>query len=654
MSMHFTHYTLIILFLCTFKVSTAQISDGGFPFSAQQNNIEIPTLKINSPAHAKLMAEDENNAWGNRVAAPLKINADLNNAGKWTDLDKNARLWTLGIHSKNAKALALQLDNFYIPVGAKLFFYNEDRSQILGAYTDKVNNPKQVFFAGILKGEKIIIEYFEPSEVKGQGKFRIFNVLHVYKEEGLEALSPIEDQGRDFGDSAAGCHININCPEASAMQVQKNAVCRIIMVLEEGMGYCTGSLMNNSSEDAKPYVLSAFHCQSEYTPMYEFYRFDFNYEGTSCTDPSNEPSFNSITGCSAIAGYADTDFQLFELSSNVPLSFAPYFLGWNKDIAYEPLGSNLIHHPAGDIKKYSHEFSETRIFNNTVTWDNDLITTPQSHFRVKLDVGAYEGGSSGGPLLDNSGYVVGQLHGGTALCDQAIGFCGRLAKSWEGGGTPDTRLKDWLDPLNEDATQIEGFDPTSISGQTVTVDGTVALENGLPFEGVSVNLVSETNPNEFTVLQTVESDANGQYVFENVLTGGDYVIAAELEGCHRNGITTFDLILISQHILGVAEFSTPEAYIKADVNGSGTITTFDIIQARQLILEQIAELPQNSAYYFMNDEFTFAVGSSNVFENAPTGNPFIINLLFLSEDTTVPNFIALKVADVNGSATACP
>ena len=637
-------------------VSTAQVSDGGFPFSAEEKGLEIPNLEVKAPSHDVLMAEDERNEWGNRVAAPVLIGKDMESIGKWSDLKKKeARLWTLKIHSKNAKALALQLNDFYLPKGAKLFFYDKSRKRILGAYTEEVNNPKEVFLAGLVKGEYIFIEYFEPYEVQGQGRFKLSRLLHIYKEEGLEALSPVdaENNGRDFGESTQGCHINIACPEAAEVQTEKNAVCRIIMVLEEGMGYCTGSLVNNTSEDAKPYVLSAFHCQSDYTPMYEFYRFDFNYEGNACQDPVNEPVFNSITGATAIAGYADTDFQLFELSSNVPLSFGPYFLGWNRDLDYEPLGSSLIHHPAGDIKKYSHEFSETRVFNNTVTWDNNLITTPRSHFRIKLDEGAYEGGSSGAPLIDNDGYLVGQLHGGTALCDQAIAFSGRIAKSWEGGGTPGSRLKDWLDPLGTAPVQMEGFDPTSIAGQSVTVDGSIVLENGLPFEGVSVNLVTESSPGQFDVLQTAETDVNGEYAFANVLTGGDYFISAELDGCHRNGITTFDLILVSQHILGVAPFDTPEQFIKADVNGSGTVTTFDIIQTRQLILEQIDAFPGNLPYYFLNEDFVFATGSSNVFENQPTGNPFIIELLFVSEDLTVPTLVTLKVGDLNGSANVC-
>ena len=505
----------------------------------------------------------------------------------------------------------------------------------------------------MVKGESIFIEYFEPAAVSGQGRFKISRLLHVYKEDGLQALSPVEDNGRDFGDSTDGCHININCPEADFLSTEKNAVCRIIMILEEGMGYCTGSLINNTNNDAKPYVMSAYHCQSEFTPMYDFYRFDFNYEGAACNDPATEPTFNSITGCSAIAGYADTDFQLFELSSNVPLNYQPYFLGWNRDLGYEPLGSNLIHHPAGDIKKFSREFSQTRVFNNTITWtDNNLVTSPRSHFRATLDEGAFEGGSSGAPLVDNDGYFVGQLHGGTALCEEAIAFSGRFSESWEGGGTPETRLKDWLDPLGTSPVIQDGFDPASIAGQTVVVDGTITFESGMPFNGVTVNLVTEDASGQFIIEQSVETDVNGEYLFENVLTGGDYFISAERSDCHKNGITTFDLILISQHILGIAEFESPEQFIKADVNGSGTITTFDIIQTRQLILEQIAEFPSNLPYYFMNEDFVFATGSSNIFDNPPNGNPFVVELLFLSADTTLPTLVALKVGDINASAAA--
>ena len=643
-------YLHILIFILLSTCLLGQVSEGGLPLAIIESLEPTVTHNVGVPSLQKLQNEDEKNGWYSRVAAPLDLDLNLSNSGQWTDLQNGDRLWQLQINAKGAEALALQIRNYYIPKGAKLFFYSEDKSQILGAYTHSSNNAKKVFLAGIIRGESIFVEYFEPVSVNGKGSLDIFKLQYVYKKEGLRAAAPINNPQKDFGQSAA-CHININCPEAAGFEDIKRAVVRIIMILEEGMGYCSGSLLNNAREDLTPYVLSAYHCQSEYTPMYEFYRFDFNYEGDACSNPAVEPEYQSITGATTVAGYADTDFQLFELSENVPSSYNPYFLGWKNDIDYRPPGSNLVHHPQGDIKKYSHEYSIAIIFNNTITWDNGLVTTPRSHFRVYLDEGAFEGGSSGSPFMDNDGFVVGQLHGGTPFCDQSETFCGRLAKSWDGGGTPETRLKDWLDPDGSGIDSLDHFDPALLPDTMFNISGNVKVQIGLAFPNIPVSLYSGPNIDELTLLETVLSDDQGNYIFEDVPSNQDYFIKADFDDCHRNGVTTFDLILVTNHIIGVSPFTTPLEFFQADVSGNGSVTTFDIIQSRQIILQLIENYPSKKSFHFVNSEFDYS--GMNVGDPL-LNEPFIIKVPFLSEDTIVADFTGIKTGDLNASSAGCP
>ena len=63
---------------------------------------------------------------------------------------------------------------------------------------------------------------------------------------------------------------------------------------------------------------------------------------------------------------------------------------------------------------------------------------------------ASEGGSSGSPLFDPDGRIIGQLYGGSSECtglsdNGAADIYGRVDKSWNGAGTSSTRLSDWLD-----------------------------------------------------------------------------------------------------------------------------------------------------------------------------------------------------------------
>jgi hypothetical protein len=86
-----------------------------------------------------------------------------------------------------------------------------------------------------------------------------------------------------------------------------------------------------------------------------------------------------------------------------------------------------------------------------------------------------------------------------------------------------------------------------------------------------------------------------------------------------NGLTAFDLILMSQQILNIAPFGqNPYKYIAADVNGSGTVTSFDIITARQVLLGSLPDFPVGSWRYVPNQWFEFPTFYNQFFN---TNNP---------------------------------
>ena len=73
-----------------------------------------------------------------------------------------------------------------------------------------------------------------------------------------------------------------------------------------------------------------------------------------------------------------------------------------------------------------------------------------------------EGGSSGSPLYNANGRVIGQLHGGSSInCSTPSadpGIYGAVAYSWTNGGATDNRrkLQPWLDPDATGATVLDG------------------------------------------------------------------------------------------------------------------------------------------------------------------------------------------------------
>ena len=169
------------------------------------------------------------------------------------------------------------------------------------------------------------------------------------------------------------------------------------------------------------------------------------------------------------------------------------------------------------------------------------------------------------------------------------------------------------------------------------VAGDIVNMKGESIEGVEV-MVSGGQ------VSTTTTEADGH--FELMLPrNGDFVIAPHKADAPLNGVSTFDLVLISKHILGISTLDDPYKYIAADVNKSGSITAFDMVQLRQLILNILPDFPNNSSWRFVDAEYQFQT------EN-PVGERFketrVINNL--TEDQMQVDFVGVKIGDVNGSA----
>ncbi len=614
---------IIILTLLVYLKADAQISQGGMPYSLKVGNSqqfihEILLAEIAPPFNLEgVKAEDEKLVGTVRFAAPIDVSYNLQNSGFWTLLENGDRLWRLKVKSKDALGVFFRYDQFELAAGVQLFMYNEDGSQIFGAYTAQNNKPSQQFITGMIDGEVAFLELYEPAKVKGQSSFRISQIMHAYQPDYIKSNTDFNAYaGFGFGESLP-CHIDSNCPEGDGMTQQKRSIARIARVFEEGVGWCTGALINNANFDGTPYILSAFHCQAGYTPIYDLWRFDFQYEKQFCND-NGEPNYNSILGCNYIAGREESDFVLFELMEPIPSNYNVYYNGWNRSEIL-PEHSLVLHHPKGDVKKVSIDDENSVVIGTEIHWSNGVTTPPDYHFRSILDAGTIEPGSSGAPYFNEQGIIVGQLHGGNANCDEFVTYYGRFSKSWDQGETENSRLQDWLDPNNIIETALEGYDPSTPQLGFSKINGVTLTPNGDPINGVDLQL----NGN---ISDQISTNNNGQFEFQNLPLNQEYQLTANKDADPLNGVTTFDLVLIQQHILGLEYLNSPEKIIAADVNQSGTITTLDLVAIQRVILEL---------------DTTFANGKSWIF------TPDEVQIDALSVPGFNQTFIGIKLGDVN-------
>ncbi len=162
-------------------------------------------------------------------------------------------------------------------------------------------------------------------------------------------------------------------------------------------------------------------------------------------------------------------------------------------------------------------------------------------------------------------------------------------------------------------------------------------------EEVNVTLHSPA----FQQPQTIMANSNGEYTLPEIPSGYAYEIVPEKKNSPLNGVSTYDLVLISKHILGLESLDSPLKMIAADANKSNSITTLDIVELRKLILGIYTELPKVNAWRFIDKSFGFP-NPQNPFETAFPEKVGAAAILF---DNPFCHFTGIKTGDVNQNAS---
>jgi lysyl endopeptidase len=618
---------LLVTFLFASFATDAQISKGGIP-TPISDKISFPNaIELTQPNWDKVREEDKGWLGEFRFAVPTDVDFTTENSGEWTNLPDGSRLWQLHVRSEKAAGLALTLENFKLPKGAKLYMYAPDGKEVLGSYDADNNSESRKFFIGFINGKTAVLTYLEPKSPSNSANstpFVIKKVYHAYTKETLNVTG--------FG-NALPCHINVNCPQGANWQTQKRGVVRIRVVATEGVGWCSGSLINTTRQDGTPYILSAYHCADGLTVDFAQWTFFFNYESPNCSNPTTEPVLKSLQGCVARSGSRETDFLLFELNQRIPADFNAHFNGWNRDSTVLPTSETMIHHPNGDIKKISLGINPPTILEDTIRWSNGVLSPRKSHLQYRLEQGGMESGSSGSPMFDQFGRIVAQLHGGVNQADRCsvvYVLGGWLAKSWNGNGTSTSRLKDWLDPTNSNVLTQNG---TSTPSNTVTVTGKLTTVSGVALVNQAITIGTNTTT----------TNATGAYSVNNIPVNTPVNVKIERTVNPLNGVDAVDVLLMRRHILGTVPITSKLRLFAADVDGNQDIDATDVLLMRRLILGTRDNFPLPSwrfipSFVLLDTNFPFNLTIPNIFEVSFTAS------------TNNFDFIGVKIGDVDNTA----
>ncbi len=448
------------------SVAYAQQSFGGQPrsFSSASLRSAEQELRVqNVPLNFNVDDELLRASWSaaRQGVAPTigkVINSEISFAktAQWVATDGNIRIYRMMVSTEGTPSgVVFYYKDFFIPQGGRLFIYDIDQKEVLGAYTHETHPQHGAFATEPLSTNTVIFQYEAPVGVE-MPSIEIEGLGYLY------AATPFKSMGEgvDFSDPylSKACQININCAEGNDWQTEKAGIVALLQKVpgdtfnSYNVSACSGNVLNNTQEDFKPYIISAAHCAGEKNSssnltegnwkgkfdisqsIMDQWIFGFNYEKPRCTNGSYaDYNIKSLVGCKMVSYlplYGHSDGLLLLLNEEIPQDYRVYYNGFDATDGFPKSGVG-IHHPASDSKKISvfNESSSEMIYDKWKT--SASMGGENDHFKFKFAAGQTEGGSSGSSLFNQEKLVVGTLTGGETYPCSGSSWYGRLSVHWD-------------------------------------------------------------------------------------------------------------------------------------------------------------------------------------------------------------------------------
>jgi Dockerin type I domain/HYR domain len=158
----------------------------------------------------------------------------------------------------------------------------------------------------------------------------------------------------------------------------------------------------------------------------------------------------------------------------------------------------------------------------------------------------------------------------------------------------------------------------------------------------NVVIQSASNP---TIKQMTRSS---RFSFFGMPRSDDWELTPTRDSDALNGVSTYDIALMSRHILGDQPLTSALKQIAADVNADGAIDAVDMIITRRLVLQEIYAFPSNKSWRFVPKVYQFPSAANTI---PATNFPDFIAFVNLNDTMRTADFWAIKTGDLNGSAS---
>jgi hypothetical protein len=459
-----------------------------------------------------------------RFAYKFMTDFNRSNSGYSFTLPDGTKVWRLGIHSPGALSQNVLFTEFEIPEGACLFLYNPDQTHVLGSFTHRNNTDLRLFPVSPVEGDRLIIEYREPADVDFPGRLTVGEVNHAYRSLRREPAGNL---------SGYSCMEPPACFTDDPLVTEELSRSTVLLIID-GIYACTGVMVNNANHDGTPYVLTASHCINKDFAVSDREQYDviagsivtfFNYNSPLCSTVLRGAEEMSMSSATLKAVNENVDMALLELMEIPPVYYQPYYAGWN--IAAQPSAPYFgIHHPRASVKRISwlDDGLKYGTFN--------IAAYPffkEAHWNItEWTAGSTDAGSSGSPLFDGEGRVIGALSGGYSTCKTPKDdYFYALNKAWDpldksGNAEPDDRrLSHWLNPSSADITTCDGLDPYASTASCVRLSNIGALADSIALDTIPGTPIPLYGNNEYEIFNYAEA----YHTTGDALLHGVYIVS---------------------------------------------------------------------------------------------------------------------------------
>lgn len=336
------------------------------------------------------------------------------------DGDRAARIV---LQSPQAEALRAELTLTGATDGVTFRFGgNEAEAEVFGPF-DWSQMESMSRWTPIVDGDTMTIEVALGAGLSPAGRSLSISRL-AHHDVSLNPRSTSALKATGIGASGS-CNIDIACVanQSPVAATTGLSTARMSFVMNGNSFVCSGQLINSIDAQGAPtqipYFLTANHCIN--TPIAAgTIQFSWFFEATSCRGGS-APNARTTTGGGALL-YTSESVDVTLLRLNAPPPAGVFLAGWDATPAMPGTSIVSLHHPSGDLTKFSAgTLASYGHFCDRVDRNGACTLSQGSYLRVNWAQGTTEGGSSGSGVytVDATGSyrLRGVLHGGGASCE---------------------------------------------------------------------------------------------------------------------------------------------------------------------------------------------------------------------------------------------